>query len=122
MAGVQPLELRVAADRRSLTVAFPGESHVLPAEMLRVMSPSAEVKGHSAAEPATIGGKIAVAIAALEPIGTYAVRIVFDDGHDTGLFTWDYLRTLGREKDHRWRSYLEALAARGLSRERPGRA
>ncbi len=120
MAMEAPQEIRVSKDRRTLSVTFAGETHALSAEMLRVLSPSAEVKGHGAADRVTLGGKIDVAIAGLEPVGSYAVRIAFDDGHDTGLYTWDYLRGLGREKDRHWRSYLDALAAAGLSRDRPG--
>ncbi|MDX2307030.1 MAG: DUF971 domain-containing protein [Hyphomicrobium sp.] len=100
-----------------LYVAFSGaESYDLSAEMLRVMSPSAEVQGHSPEQRVTVGNKKSVRIRELKPIGTYAVRIVFSDGHDTGLFTWDYLRTLGREKDARWAEYLKELAEKGLGR------
>jgi DUF971 family protein len=88
----------------------------MPAEMLRVLSPSAEVQGHSPAQRVTVGGKRGVAVSALHPVGHYAVRIVFDDGHDTGIFTWAYLHDLGREKDARWHAYLDDLAAKGLDR------
>jgi DUF971 family protein len=112
-----PTELRVSKDRQQLTVTFPGsEMHVLPAEMLRVLSPSAEVQGHSPEQRVTVPGKRDVAIARIEPVGNYAVRIVFSDGHDTGIFTWTYLKTLGSEKDERWQSYLDELAAKGLTR------
>jgi DUF971 family protein len=112
-----PTELRVTRDRRMLTVSFAGEgAHALPAEMLRVLSPSAEVQGHSPEQRVTVPGKRDVAIARIEPVGNYAVRIVFNDGHDTGIFTWAYLRTLGIEKEARWQSYLDELAAKGLSR------
>lgn len=80
------------------------------------MSPSAEVQGHSPAQRVTVGGKRNVKISRLEPVGNYAVRIVFDDGHNTGLFTWDYLDRLGREKDERWATYLAELAKKGLNR------
>ena len=114
-----PTELRVSRDRRTLTVTFPGrEPVVLPAEFLRVLSPSAEVQGHSPEQRVTVGGKAGVAIAGIEPMGNYAVRIVFDDRHDTGIFTWSYLDTLGREKDERWQAYLDELEAKGLRRER----
>ena len=114
-----PTELRVSKDRRLLTVTFPGHAaFVLPAELLRVVSPSAEVQGHSPEQRVTVPGKRDVAIARIEPVGNYAVRIVFDDMHDTGIFTWDYLHTLGHDKDARWDGYLSELAAKGLSRDR----
>ena len=100
------------------TIAFAdGEKYDLSAEMLRVMSPSAEVQGHSEAQRVTVPKKRNVRIKELRPIGNYAVRIVFDDGHDTGLFTWDYLQLLGREKDERWAAYLKELDQKGLSRD-----
>lgn len=112
-----PSELRVSRDRQQLTVTFPGsDPQVLPAEMLRVLSPSAEVQGHSPEQRVTVPGKRDVAIARIEPVGNYAVRIVFSDGHDTGIFTWTYLQTLGLEKDERWQAYLDELAAKGLTR------
>lgn len=111
-----PKELRVSRDRRVLTVTFADESHALGAEMLRVLSPSAEVQGHSSEQRVTVGGKKDVAISRLEPVGNYAVRIVFDDGHDTGIFTWAYLDTLGREKETRWQAYLDELRQKGLAR------
>lgn len=113
-----PTELRVSGDRRLLTVSFPGETPFeFPAEMLRVLSPSAEVQGHSPEQRVTVPGKIDVAIARVEPVGNYAVRIVFDDFHDTGIFTWSYFMTLGDEKEERWQSYLDELSAKGLSRQ-----
>jgi DUF971 family protein len=113
-----PKELRVAKDRRMLTVTFAdGGTFELPAEMLRVLSPSAEVQGHSPAERVTVPGKRNVAIAGVEPVGNYAIRIRFDDGHDTGIFTWGYLLELGREKEARWQAYLDELEAAGLSRD-----
>jgi DUF971 family protein len=112
-----PKELRVSKDRRLLTVTFPGHAPFeLPAEMLRVLSPSAEVQGHSPEQRVTVPNKRDVAISKIEPVGNYAVRIVFDDFHDTGIFTWDYLHTLGHEKDARWRGYLDELEQKGLSR------
>ncbi|WP_163266959.1 gamma-butyrobetaine hydroxylase-like domain-containing protein [Chelativorans alearense] len=114
-----PKELRVSKDRKLLTVSFPDEEPVsLSAEMLRVLSPSAEVQGHSPEQRVTVGGKKDVAIARMEPVGNYAVRIVFDDGHDTGLYSWSYLATLGREREERWQDYLRELEEKGLSRER----
>ncbi|MBX3573164.1 MAG: DUF971 domain-containing protein [Mesorhizobium sp.] len=113
-----PTELRVSKDRRTMTVTFPGHHHAfeLPAELLRVLSPSAEVQGHSPEQRVTVPGKRNVAISKIEPTGNYAVRITFDDGHDTGIFTWNYLHELGHEKAERWQSYLDELAAKGLSR------
>lgn len=113
-----PKELRVSKDRRLLTVSFPDHAPVeLPAELLRVLSPSAEVQGHSPEQRVTVPGKQDVAIARLEPVGNYAVRIIFDDGHETGIFTWIYLHTLGHEKESRWQAYLDELEQQGLSRE-----
>jgi len=114
-----PKELRVSRDRKQLSVVFDAETHFeLTTEMLRVMSPSAEVQGHSPEQRVTVGGKKDVAIARIEPVGNYAVRIGFDDGHDSGIFSWDYLAELGRERDARWAVYLDELAAKGLRRER----
>ena len=123
MAEPWPTEIRLAKDRRVLNVAFDnGESHALPAEYLRVFSPSAEVQGHSAEQRVTVGGKQAVEILKVEPIGNYAVKLQFDDMHDTGIFTWGYLRRLGRERETLWAGYLDELAVKGLSREPPRRA
>jgi len=93
-----PTELRLNPDKTLLTVSFDdGTRHALSAEYLRVESPSAEVRGHGGAtKPPPVTGKENVKIARLEPVGNYAVRIVFDDGHDSGLYSWDYLATLGR--------------------------
>lgn len=114
-----PSELRVSKDRRLLTVTSPGsEPFELPAEMLRVLSPSAEVQGHSPEQRVTVPGKRDVAITRIDPVGNYAVRITFDDFHDTGIFTWTYLAELGTEKDSRWQAYLDELAEKGLSRDR----
>ncbi|HEY3638025.1 MAG TPA: DUF971 domain-containing protein [Rhizomicrobium sp.] len=113
-----PEELRVDRARTTLTIAFDtGEQFSLPAEYLRVESPSAEVQGHSAAQKQTIGGKRRVKIESLEPVGNYATRIHFDDGHDTGLYSWDYLHELGREQTSRWASYLSDLRRTGQKRD-----
>ncbi|MBS9720746.1 DUF971 domain-containing protein [Tianweitania sp. BSSL-BM11] len=113
-----PSELRVSKDRKLLTVTFPNHAPFeLPAELLRVTSPSAEVQGHSPEQRVTVPGKREVAIARMEPIGNYAVRIVFDDGHESGIFTWTYLHTLGHEKNEQWQFYLDELSAKGLSRD-----
>ena len=110
--------LSVNTANTMLTVAFEdGDTYELPAEMLRVMSPSAEVQGHTPSQRVTVGGKRHVTIGDLRPVGSYAVRIVFSDGHDTGLFSWDYLETLGLEKEARWATYEAELAEKGLSRD-----
>lgn len=112
-----PTEIRLKADKRVLTVSFDdGVSHDLPAEMLRVLSPSAEVQGHSPEQRVTVPGKKDVTIAAIDTVGNYAVRLTFDDGHNTGLFTWAYLRRLGDEREKLWGEYLAELAAKGLER------
>ena len=104
-----PTELRLSSDKLRLTVVFDsGEQFVLPAEYLRVESPSAEVQGHGTQQKKIVTGKEDVKIAALDPVGNYAVRIHFDDGHDTGLFSWDYLHELGREQRAKWAAYLKA--------------
>lgn len=113
-----PSELRVSKDRCLLKVTFPGHAPFeFSAEMLRVLSPSAEVQGHSPEQRVTVPGKINVTIARIEPVGNYAVRIIFDDHHDSGIFTWSYFHTLGHEKESRWQSYLDELAQKGLKRE-----
>jgi ATP-binding protein involved in chromosome partitioning len=110
-------DLMVSPASDILYVAFEGgEKYDITAEMLRVMSPSAEVQGHSPEQRVTVANKKAVRIKELRPVGNYAVRIVFTDGHDTGLFTWDYLQLLGREKEKRWSEYLSDLEKKGLSR------
>jgi DUF971 family protein len=111
-------EIRLNKAERALHVAFDdGARYSLSAEYLRVESPSAEVQGHGPHQKKTVPGKSNVAIIAVEPVGNYAVRLVFDDRHDTGIYSWDYLHDLGREQDHRWSAYLAALTALGLRRE-----
>ena len=120
MSGAQPwpTELRLNPAKDELTIRFDDQrSHVLSAEYLRVESPSAEVQGHSPDQRQTVSGKKGVKISQLEPIGNYAVRIIFDDGHDTGLYSWSYFLELGEEKDRKWAAYLEALEKKGLKRE-----
>ncbi len=119
-----PVEIRVRRATRRLEVTFAGDRRFsYPAEYLRVESPSAEVQGHSPAEKRVVAGKQDVGIASVDPIGHYAVRIRFDDGHDTGIYTWGYLLQLGEEQQARWQAYLAALAVKGLSREpRPARS
>jgi len=86
--------------------------------MLRVTSPSAEVQGHSPSERVTVGGKRDVKITRIDPVGNYAVKLVFSDGHDTGIFSWSYLRKLGVERDEVWQQYLNELNEKGLSRDK----
>jgi DUF971 family protein len=113
-----PTELRLSKDRRALRVRFDdGVEHDIPAELLRVLSPSAEVQGHSPEQRQTVPGKIDVAIAAIDPVGNYAVRLTFSDGHNTGLFSWTYLRRLGDEQEALWADYLRDLKQKGLSRQ-----
>jgi DUF971 family protein len=117
-----PTEIRLKQDRRTLAVSFDdGARHELAAEYLRVMSPSAEVQGHSPEQRQTVPGKKNVEIIKIEPVGNYAVKLHFDDLHDTGIYSWSYLRRLGEERDERWTQYLAELEEKGLSREPPGR-
>lgn len=113
-----PEEIRLSPDKRSLTVRFEdGAAYTLPAEYLRVMSPSAEVQGHTPEQKKTVAGKRHVMIIGVEPIGHYAVRLTFDDLHDTGIYGWDLLHELGRDFAARFAAYEEELAAKGLSRD-----
>ena len=117
-----PTELRLKDGGRLLIVSFDdGERYELSAEYLRVTSPSAEVQGHSPAERKTVGGKRDVFIISAEPVGNYAVKLGFDDMHDTGIYSWSYLRELGAGRAERWAAYLDDLSAKGLSRERARR-
>jgi ATP-binding protein involved in chromosome partitioning len=116
--GMKPPALEIAHGGEALRVTFATRDvHELPAELLRVMSPSAEVQGHSKEQRVTVAGKRNVKIRELRPVGNYAVRVVFDDGHDTGLFMWSYLHMLGLQKDKRWAEYLAELKEKGLSRD-----
>lgn len=118
---MRPTELRISKDRKTLTVAFDeGATFSLPAEALRVLSPSAEVQGHSAEQRVTVPGKRNVQIKGAEPVGNYAVRLIFDDGHSTGLFTWVYLHDLGTNFETYWSGYLEELSAKGMDRDSAG--
>ena len=113
-----PVELRLKRAEKLLEVAFDdGSRFSLPAEYLRVESPSAEVQGHGPGQKTLVHGRAHVGIMELEPVGNYAVRIKFDDLHDTGIYSWNYLYQLGIEREKRWREYLDALSANGLSRE-----
>jgi DUF971 family protein len=116
-----PVQLRLIRAEKRLEIEFDdGKRFALPAEYLRVESPSAEVQGHAPDQRIVVPGRAHVGILDLEPVGNYAVRIKFDDLHDTGIFSWDYLYQLGVEQQKRWRDYLQALKEKGLSRE-PGR-
>jgi DUF971 family protein len=112
-------EIRLDRATRILDVTFDdGSRFSLPAEYLRVESPSAEVQGHGPDQKQLVAGRRLVGIGAIEPVGNYAVRLTFDDGHDTGIYSWDYLHELGREQQVRWQNYINAMDARGLSRDR----
>lgn len=107
-------ELRLRRATRVLEVSFAdGSRYQLPFEYLRVHSPSAEVKGHGPGQEVLVLGKESVGITAIEPVGQYAVKLVFDDGHDTGLYTWRYLHELGREHEAKWARYLARKANAG---------
>ena len=114
-------EIRLRRADGTLEVAFDdGARFCLPAEYLRVESPSAEVQGHGPGQKTVVSGRRHVRVIDLEAVGNYAVRLIFDDLHDTGIYTWEYLRELGEQQATRWQAYLDELAARGLSREPPG--
>ncbi len=113
-----PVSINYKREHRTLSVAFDdARSFVLSAEYLRVESPSAEVQGHGASTRVTVSGKKNIGISDIQPVGRYAVRLVFDDGHDTGLFSWEYLYQLGAEHTKRWFEYESRLKAKGLGRE-----
>ncbi|MBT4889405.1 MAG: DUF971 domain-containing protein [Rhodospirillales bacterium] len=115
---IKPTEIRLKREEKALEVDFAdGRSFHYPAEFLRVESPSAEVQGHSPSQKTLVAGRKHVGIIDLEPVGNYAIRIKFDDLHDTGLFTWDLLYEYGLEQDERWQNYLTALKESGLSRD-----
>ena len=117
-----PTALVYRREARKLELRFAdGARFCLPAEYLRVESPSAEIQGHGPGQKVILGGRRHIGIMRIEPVGHYAVRIIFDDLHDSGIFTWSYLRALGEEQQARWAAYEEALATRGLSRETPAR-
>jgi DUF971 family protein len=118
-----PSELRLHKGGRVLQVSFDsGETFELPAELLRVRSPSAEVQGHSPAERKTVAGKRDVAIIGVHPVGNYAVRLDFDDLHASGIFSWEFLLDCGRNRDRYFAEYLAELAEKGLSRDPPPRS
>ena len=114
---IWPSELRLMEQGKLLRVSFEGgDTFELPAEFLRVVSPSAEVQGHSPAQKTTVPGKSSVAVRKIEPVGNYAVRLVFDDGHASGIYTWEYLREIGAGRESLWTQYLAELKAKGLAR------
>ena len=116
-------ELRYVSAEHRLEVEFEdGKSFSLPAEYLRVESPSAEVQGHGPGQKQIVSGRRHVGIMRIEPVGNYAVRLCFDDLHDTGLYSWDYLYELGEDQAEKWATYLEAVERQGLSRDPPRRA
>jgi DUF971 family protein len=113
-----PVEIRLLTAEKALEIAFEdGRTFHLPAEYLRVESPSAEVQGHGPGQKQLVAGRREVGIMAVEPVGNYAVRLKFDDLHDTGIFSWRYLYQLGLEQETRWADYLAALDKAGLSRD-----
>jgi DUF971 family protein len=112
-----PLEIRLRKASRLVALEFDDGSHFeLPFEYLRVHSPSAEVKGHGPGQEVLQTGKEHVRVKEIEPIGHYAVRLHFDDGHNTGLYTWEYLYELGRDRERNWQTYLDRLSAAGYAR------
>jgi DUF971 family protein len=119
--GPWPTEIRLKTAEKALEVDFSdGHSFRYPAEFLRVESPSAEVQGHGPHQKKLVAGRAQVGILGLEQVGNYAVRIRFDDLHDTGIYSWSYLYELGLRQEELWRRYLEGLRAQGLSREPDG--
>lgn len=118
MSGARCQEIRYSKAEKVLHVTFDdGKAFALPAELLRVESPSAEVQGHGPDEKTLVAGRRHVGIIKIEPVGHYAVRLSFDDLHDSGLFSWTWLRHLGENQDSLWRNYLSALDAAGKSRD-----
>ena len=114
----RPTEINLHRQSRVLDIVFDdGRQFSLPCEYLRVFSPSAEVRGHGPGQEVLQVGKRSVAIDAVEPVGVYAVKFVFSDGHDTGIYSWDYLHDLGVKQDSNWKSYLARLDHAGKSRD-----
>ncbi|HLW28331.1 MAG TPA: DUF971 domain-containing protein [Kiloniellales bacterium] len=113
-----PSEIRYVSAEKRLEVTFDNGKHFsLPAELLRVESPSAEVQGHGPGQKQIVSRRRHVGIMSIEPVGSYAIKIVFDDLHDSGIFSWDYLYKLGEEQETLWAEYLRNLEERGLSRD-----
>lgn len=114
----KPAEIRLKREEKVLEIDFEtGETFRLPAELLRVESPSAEVQGHGPGQKTLVAGRRHVGIMDITPVGNYAVCIKFDDLHDTGIYTWDALYEFGRRREELWRAYVDALASEGLSRD-----
>ncbi len=113
---IRPKEIIYHKRSKTLELEFNDVTLIIPAELLRVYSPSAEVRGHAPEERKLQTGKKHVAVTEIEPVGNYAIRITFDDGHDTGLYTWDFLRDLGQNSDRYWQQYLDELKAANASR------
>jgi DUF971 family protein len=114
----RPTEIKLHQKSRLLEIAFDdGSRFSLPCEYLRVFSPSAEVRGHGPGQEVLQVGKRNVEIKEIEPVGNYAVKLVFSDGHDTGLYSWDYLHELGEKQESSWKSYLARMEAAGASRD-----
>lgn len=113
-----PSAIKLHQKSQQLEVAFPGNTYLLPYEYLRVFSPSAEVRGHGNQEMTLIGGKKNVQVTNIEAVGRYAIKLTFDDGHDSGLYTWQTLYELGRDYQHNWQGYLQKLQQAGLSRSK----
>ena len=119
MKSPTPSGIKLHRQSRVLEVRYAGDQvYELPCEYLRVFSPSAELQGHGLIEPMLIGGKREVNISAVEPVGQYAVRLRFDDGHDTGLYSWGVLQSLGENQEKNWARYLQRLGEMGMSRDR----
>lgn len=120
MSAVTPSEIKLHKVSRMLELTYPdGSVHQLTAEFLRVHSPSAEVQGHGPGQEVLQVGKQDVEITGIEPVGSYAVKLVYSDGHDTGLYSWDYLHAIGRDQEKLWQDYLRRLEAAGHSRAQP---
>lgn len=116
----QPTEIRLHQQSRALELHFDdGAQFTLPCEYLRVYSPSASVRGHGPGQEVLQTGKRDVTLVNLEPVGNYAVKPTFSDGHDSGIFSWDYLYELGQQQDALWKQYAERLAAAGVDRDAP---
>jgi DUF971 family protein len=116
----QPTAITLHQQSRMLEIAFSDGQHFhVPFELMRVYSPSAEVKGHGPGQEVLQTGKREVQVTGVEPVGNYALRPVFSDGHDTGIYSWEYLHFLGSQQDRLWREYEERLAKAGVSRDAP---
>ena len=114
----RPKEIRLKREEKVLEIDFDdGRNFSLPAELLRVESPSAEVQGHGPGQKTVVAGRRHVGILEVEPVGNYAIRIKFDDLHDTGIYSWDTLYDFGARQDELWQGYLDAIEAQGLSRD-----